>query len=215
MVDARNECAVRELRTRKRREEKAFALMAPSFEQALRYCTASDVERRLLRSPECPIVLLPRLPGSTGLAASVAPGNPTLGVMLPGTPLHHVLLRELGFPVVATSGNLSEEPICIDEYEAVKRLRGIADVFLVHDRPILRHVDDSVVREVCGRELVLRRARGFAPLPIQVDRELAPRARRGRPPEEHHRRRAGPTGLHQPAHRRFGNRGVASGVSSP
>jgi hydrogenase maturation protein HypF len=174
MVDARNESAVRELRTRKQREEKPFALMAPSFEQALRYCSASDVERRLLRSPECPIVLLPRLPDSTGLAASVAPGNPTLGVMLPGTPLHHVLLRELGFPVVATSGNLSEEPICIDEHDAVKRLRGVADVFLVHDRPILRHVDDSVVREVCERELVLRRARGFAPLPIQVDRELAP-----------------------------------------
>jgi hydrogenase maturation protein HypF len=174
MVDARNEFAVQELRTRKRREEKPFALMAPSFEQALMYCAASDVERRLLRSPECPIVLLPRRPGSTRLAAAVAPGNPTLGVMLPGTPLHHLLLRELGFPVVATSGNLSEEPICTDEHEAVHRLHGIADVFLVHDRPILRHVDDSVVREVCGRELVLRRARGFAPLPIQLDSELAP-----------------------------------------
>jgi len=174
MVDARNECAVRELRTRKRREEKPFALMAPSFELALTCCSASDIERRLLRSPECPIVLLPRLPGATGLAAAVAPGNPTLGVMLPGTPLHHLLLRELGFPVVATSGNLSEEPICTDEHEAVERLRGIADVFLVHDRPILRHVDDSVVREVCGRELVLRRARGFAPLPIQLDNVLTP-----------------------------------------
>ena len=174
MVDARNQQAVQELRARKRREQKPFALMAPSFEQALQYCSASEVERRLLRSPECPIVLLPRLSGATGLAAAVAPGNPTLGVMLPATPLHHLLLRDLGFPVVATSGNLAEEPICIDEHEAVERLRGIADVFLVHDRPIFRHVDDSVVREVCGRELVLRRARGFAPLPIQVGGELAP-----------------------------------------
>jgi hydrogenase maturation protein HypF len=174
MVDARNERAVQELRTRKRREEKPFALMVPSFEHAVRYCSTSEIERRLLRSPECPIVLLSRLPGETGIAASVAPGNPTLGVMLPGTPLHHLLLRELGFPVVATSGNLSEEPICTDEHEAVTRLRNIADVFLVHDRPILRHVDDSVVREVCGRELVLRRARGLAPLPISVDVELSP-----------------------------------------
>ncbi len=174
MVDARNETAVRELRERKRREEKPFAIMAVDLVQALRTCSASEVERRLLRSPERPIVLLSRLPGPSDIAKSVAPGNPTLGVMLPGTPLHHLLLRELGFPVVATSGNLSEEPMCTDEHEAVERLRGIAEVFLVHDRPILRHVDDSIVREVAGRELVLRRARGFAPLPISVDHELAP-----------------------------------------
>ena len=173
-VDARNENAVQELRVRKRREEKPFALMAPSFAQALQYCSASEVERRLLRSPECPIVLLQRLPGANELAASIAPGNPTLGVMLPCTPLHHLLLRELGFPIVATSGNLAEEPICTDEHDALGRLRGSADLFLVHDRPILRHVDDSVVREVCGRELVLRRARGLAPLPIQTDGELVP-----------------------------------------
>ena len=174
MVDARNEEAVQELRARKQREEKPFALMASSFAHATNYCLVSDVERRLLRSPECPIVLLRRRPKPSDIAASVAPGNPTLGMMLPGNPLHHLLLRELGFPVIATSGNLSEEPICTDEGEAVERLRGIADVFLVHDRPILRHVDDSVVREVCGRELVLRRARGFAPLPVSVDGELGP-----------------------------------------
>jgi len=100
------------------------------------------------------------------IAPSVSPSNPTLGLMLPYTPLHHLLLHELGFPVVATSGNLSDEPICIDEQEAFERLGGIADLFLVHDRPIVRHVDDSVVRIVAGRELVLRRARGYAPLPI-------------------------------------------------
>ncbi len=100
------------------------------------------------------------------IAPSVSPSNPTLGLMLPYTPLHHLLMYELGFPVVATSGNLSDEPICIDEQEAFERLGGIADLFLVHDRPIVRHVDDSVVRIVAGRELVLRRARGYAPLPI-------------------------------------------------
>ncbi len=174
MVDARKEDTVRQLRLRKRREEKPFALLAPSITQALQHCSASDVERRLLRSPECPIVLLRRLPGATDLAPSIAPGNPTLGVMLPSSPLHHLLMRDLGFLVVATSGNLAEEPICTDEHDAAARLRGIADFFLVHDRPILRHVDDSVVREVCGRELVLRRARGFAPLPIQADGDLPP-----------------------------------------
>ena len=101
---------------------------------------------------------------------SIAPWNPNLGVMLPYTPLHHLLLRELGFPVVATSGNLSDEPICTDEREALERLHGIADVFLVHDRPIVRHVDDSIVRVVLGRELVLRRARGYAPLPVPCAR---------------------------------------------
>ena len=174
MADARNDETLRELRLRKRREEKPFALMAPSFDDVPRFCSVSEVEGRLLRSPECPIVLLRRLPGLDSLAASVAPGNPNLGVMLPGTPLHHLLLRGLGFPVVATSGNLSEEPICTDEHDALTRLGGIADLFLVHDRPILRHVDDSIVREVCGRELLLRRARGFAPLPIAVGSELAP-----------------------------------------
>lgn len=171
MVDAQNDGSLRELRRRKHREEKPFAVMAPSFAQAMRLCHGSDIERRLLRSPECPIVLLRRRHDAADLAASVAPGNPTLGVMLPYTPLHHLLMAELGFPVVATSGNLSDEPICTDEAEAVSRLRDIADLFLVHDRPILRHVDDSIVREVCGRELVLRRARGFAPLPVEVEGE--------------------------------------------
>jgi hydrogenase maturation protein HypF len=106
------------------------------------------------------------------VAESVAPNNPYLGAMLPYTPLHHLLLAELGFPVVATSGNLSDEPICTDEREALERLNGIADVFLVHNRPIVRHVDDSIVRVMLDRELVLRRARGYAPLPIQINTPL-------------------------------------------
>ena len=93
----------------------------------------------------------------------MAPGNPLVGAMLPYTPLHHLLLAELGFPVVATSGNRSDEPICTDEHEALARLAGIADLFLVHDRPIVRPVDDSVVRVIAGRPTVFRRARGLAP----------------------------------------------------
>ena len=108
------------------------------------------------------------------IAVSVAPNNPYLGVMLPYTPLHHLLMVELNFPVVATSGNLRDEPICTDEHEALERLGGIADVFLVHNRPIVRHVDDSIVRVMLARELVLRRARGYAPLPIGVVAGILP-----------------------------------------
>jgi hydrogenase maturation protein HypF len=171
LVDGRNEQAVRCLRDRKQREEKPFALMFPSLDAIREYCEVSPLEERLLCAPESPIVLLRRRQFSISaapLAMSIAPWNPNLGVMLPYTPLHHLLLRELDFPVVATSGNLSDEPICTDEHEALERLHGLADVFLVHDRPIKRHVDDSIVRVVLGRELVLRRARGYAPLPIQL-----------------------------------------------
>jgi len=174
VADARNDAALRELRRRKHREEKPFALFFPSVGQAGEVCEISPEETRLLRSPEAPIVLLRRRIGQTLLSEQVAPGNPFLGVMLPYTPLHHLLLADLGFPVVATSGNLSDEPICTDEAEAVERLRGIADFFLVHDRPIARHVDDSLARVMLSREMVLRRARGFAPLPVMLPVESSP-----------------------------------------
>jgi hydrogenase maturation protein HypF len=166
MVDPLNETAVRELRTRKRREEKPFALMYPSIDLVRQDCQVSELEERLLLAPESPIVLLQRR--VTRLYSQVAPGNPCYGVMLPYSPLHHLFMRELTFPVVATSGNLSDEPICIDEHEALNRLAGIADCFLVHDRPIVRQVDDSIVRIIRGRELVLRRARGYAPMPVHL-----------------------------------------------
>jgi hydrogenase maturation protein HypF len=168
MVDAQNSKAVELLRTRKRREEKPFALMYPSLDLAKEDCLVSELETRLLSAPESPIVLLQRKSSESHLAFAVAPGNPTLGVMLPYSPSHHILMRDLGIPVVATSGNLSDEPICIDQQEALKRLEGIADVFLVHNRPIVRHVDDSIVRVVCGREMIVRRARGYAPLPVHM-----------------------------------------------
>jgi len=167
-ADARNTQAVETLRFRKHRDEKPFALMYPSLESAEEDCCISRMEARLLNSPESPIVLLERKKNNSRLsiASSVAPHNPYLGVMLPYTPLHHILMKELAFPIIATSGNLSEEPICIDEYEALKRLSGIADLFLIHNRPIVRHVDDSILRVAVQRELVLRRARGYAPLPL-------------------------------------------------
>ncbi len=170
LADAHNDRAVRRLRERKHREEKPFALMFLSLETIKAACEVSPLEDRLLRSSESPIVLLRKIANrKSQIVNAVAPGNPNLGVMLPYTPLHHLLMAELGFPVVATSGNLSDEPICTDEGEALERLGGIADVFLVHNRPIVRHVDDSIVRLMLDREMILRRARGYAPLPIQIN----------------------------------------------
>lgn len=168
MADASNEGAIDELRRRKRRNEKPLAVMVPSLQKAMMECEVGVIERRLLTSSEAPIVLLNRKKNPTGseISESVAPGNPTVGIMLPYTPLHHILMEKAGFPLVATSGNISDEPICIDEREALKRLSGIADLFLVHNRPIIRHVDDSLVRVTAGREQVLRRSRGYAPLPV-------------------------------------------------
>ncbi len=173
MVDSRSDEALKSLRARKGREEKPFALMYPTLEMVKSDCLVSDIEERLLLSPEAPIVLLKKA-NKGAVSQSVAPENPYLGVMLPYSPLHHLMLAELDFPVVATSGNRSDEPICIDEREALDRLAGIADLFLVHDRPIARHVDDSIAREMAGRELLMRRARGFAPLPIYLKDETPP-----------------------------------------
>jgi hydrogenase maturation protein HypF len=168
-VAAHDAPAVRRLRERKQREEKPFALMFPTLESVKAECDVSPLEERLLRSPEAPIVLLKKIVNrQSPITNPAAPGNPNLGVMLPYTPLHHLLLAELGFPIVATSGNLSDEPMCTDEREAIERLRGIADVFLVHNRPIVRHVDDSIVRVMLDQEMILRRARGYAPLPIEL-----------------------------------------------
>jgi hydrogenase maturation protein HypF len=174
-ADAGNEEAIRSLRRLKGREAKPFAVMCRDLEAAQKCCAVSALEEQLLCSPASPIVLLPRLPvPGAKLAEQVAPGNPNVGILLPYTPLHHLLMAELDFPVVATSGNLSEEPICTDEREAVRRLGGFVDRFLVHNRPIARYVDDSVVRVMLGREQVLRRARGYAPLPISHGETLPP-----------------------------------------
>ncbi|HEX7616634.1 MAG TPA: carbamoyltransferase HypF [Thermoanaerobaculia bacterium] len=171
MCDARKEDAVAALRRRKTREEKPLALMVRDVAMGRALADISPEAEALLEGPEAPIVLLPRR-ADAAVAAGVAPGRPELGLMLPATPLHHLLLRETGFPVVATSGNRSEEPIATDEREALSRLAGMADLFLVHDRPIARHVDDSVARIVAGAPRLVRRARGWAPLPVPVREEL-------------------------------------------
>ncbi len=146
--------------------------MFPSLEAIREYCEVGAEEALLLASAQAPIVLLPRRSSYTHAFPSVAPDTYCLGAMLPYTPLHHLLLDALDSAVVATSGNRSGEPLCIDEHEALLRLAGIADCFLVHDRPIARPVDDSVLRVVLGRELMLRRARGYAPLPVRLPRPL-------------------------------------------
>jgi hydrogenase maturation protein HypF len=176
VVDAKNEKAVKLLRQRKHRPDKPFALMYPNVELIKEDCLVSELEEKLLRSPEAPIVILRRRSEwqfTPTINCSIAPNNPYLGIMLPYTPLHHLLMAELGFAIVATSGNRAKEPICIDETGVIKRLDGIADLFLVHDRPISLPVDDSIARVVMEEETLLRRARGYAPLPIVFDRNTS------------------------------------------
>jgi len=166
-VDARDEAAVRRLRSRKRRPEKPFAVMFPDVDAVRACCAVGPAAEALLTSPARPIVLLRRTSGD--VAPSVAPDNARLGTLLPYAPLHHLLLAALGFPVVATSGNVSDEPIVTDEGDALDRLGGIADLFLVHDRSIVRPIDDSVAQIVCGEAQLLRRARGYAPASVSID----------------------------------------------
>ena len=201
LVDAMDAAAVDRLRRRKHRPDRPFALMFPALDAVRQCCQVSDTEARELMSPAAPILLLRRrldVPSpdkeSRGVAANVAPGNPYLGVMLPYTPLHHLLMQDVDLPLVCTSGNLSEEPMATDIDDALHRLGGlglpashggwdgqeglaaepIADAFLVHNRPIVRPVDDSVVRVGPNGLQVLRRARGFAPLPIKLPFDVPP-----------------------------------------
>ncbi len=163
--DATSEEAVNRLRTRKRRPAKPLAIMMATLGEIEKHCLVSPEERKLLQSPECPIVLLRWKHSSSNVSPAVAPNLKYLGVMLPYTPLHHLLLQETGLPLVMTSGNLSEEPIAKDNDEALRRLGGIADYFLLHNRGIFARYDDSVYM-VEGRPQAIRRARGYAPYPI-------------------------------------------------
>ena len=166
-VDAANEAAAAALRDRKHREDKPFAIMVPSVAAARELCELDEAAESLLTSGRRPIVLLPRLPGGA-VAAAVAPGNRQLGLMLPYTPLHHLLIRLVACPIVLTSGNSSDEPIVYADDEAIARLGSIADAFLTHDRAIHIRTDDSVVRVFRGKAALIRRSRGYAPEPIPL-----------------------------------------------
>ena len=181
MVDASDEAAVAELRRRKHRFEKPLAVMFPTLGALCAAAEVSADDERWLTSAAAPIVLVRRRAAKStrpatraptesppAIAAGVAPGNPWIGALLPYTPLHVLLLEAVGRAVVATSGNLSEEPLCTDDAEARQRLGGMADLFLGHDRAIARAVDDSVVRRAAGGMVLLRRARGFAPTPFRL-----------------------------------------------
>jgi len=165
--DATNQVTVNRLRQRKMRPSKPLAIMVPSIEEVKKHCYVSDEEVKLLTSPHSPIVLL-KWRASSSVSSSVAPNLKYLGVMLPYTPLHHILLRETGLPLVMTSGNLSEEPIAKDNDEAIQRLKNIADYFLMHNRDIYVRYDDSVTMVEREVTQLVRRARGYAPYPVHL-----------------------------------------------
>lgn len=168
--DALNDDAVNRLRKRKHRDDKPFALMMKSLDIILKYCKVNSAERQLLESPASPVVLLEKKEGIV-LPVNIAPLNRYLGVMLPYTPIHHILFEQAGFPdvLVMTSGNLSSEPIFYRDSEAVSGLKEIADVFLTNDREIYMRTDDSVTRVFNNREYIIRRSRGYVPKPIKLD----------------------------------------------
>ncbi|MEH1907652.1 carbamoyltransferase HypF [Nostoc sp.] len=165
--DATQETAVQKLRLRKRRYHKPFALMARDIEVIEEYCTVNAKEKELLTSAAAPIVLL-QVSGKKQLSSPVAPGQNTLGFMLSYTPLHHLIMRRMNRPIVLTSGNLADEPQCIDNDEAREKLGTIADYFLFHNREIINRVDDSVVRVIGDKVQTIRRARGYAPAAISL-----------------------------------------------
>lgn len=177
IVDAGNHDAVQRLRERKDRPEKPLALMYSDLGAVENDCELSELEKVTLTSTASPIVLLKRKPctqpAQQSISDLVAPDNPYLGVMLPYTPLHYLLMAELDGPIVATSGNRSDEPICTNEHDALDCLGGIADLFLVHDRPIAQHADDSIVRVMADRPVVLRSARGYTPTVIDLPQPVS------------------------------------------
>jgi hydrogenase maturation protein HypF len=167
VCDAANDEAVQRLRQRKQREEKPMAVMFPDLDSIMTETAISPLEARAITSIERPIVIVSKKDEYT-LAPSVFPDNATVGVFLPYTPLHHLIVRKLKKPVIATSANITDDPIAKDEPDAFARLSKIADYFLTHNRDIIRRCDDSVVTVIAERQVPIRRSRGFVPLPLQV-----------------------------------------------
>lgn len=173
LVDATNQAAVTRLRQRKHRPSKPFALMVANLAHAENLCELNEQERYSLHAAAAPI-LLAKAKQKRSIAQAVAPEQALLGIMLACSPVHHLLLAALQIPLIATSGNQHDEPICIDNNQALSRLADIADAFLIHDRAILRPLDDSIVRVIADTPTVLRRARGFVPTPIRLAHTLLP-----------------------------------------
>ncbi len=167
VVSARNREAVKRLRDRKKRPHKPFAVMFPSLNYVEKVAYVSEREKEAITSPEAPIVVL-RVKDWGDIDGNVSGGFKNIGAFLPYTPLHHIILSDLKEPIIATSGNASEEPICIDDKEALDRLNNIADAFLMHTRPIVRRCDDSVLRFSGGDMIMMRRSRGFVPMPVEL-----------------------------------------------
>ncbi|MDO9213914.1 MAG: carbamoyltransferase HypF [Methylococcales bacterium] len=179
LLDANNSAAVTRLRMLKQRASKPFAVMVASLAQAEQLCELSEQEQRCLCSAAAPIVLA-RAKSMTAsplrdwqsCVNNAAPNQALLGIMLPSSPIHHLIMAQLAHPVIATSGNRHGEPICIDNQQAFEHLNGLADFFLVHDREILRPLDDSIIRVISDTPTVFRRARGYVPTPIKLKQAI-------------------------------------------
>jgi len=171
LTNALSDNCVCELRKRKKRDEKPFAIMFKDIKHIKKYAFISEIEERILLSPSSPILIV-KAKENTDLSKYCAPFNPYIGVMIPYTPLHHLIISKIDFPLICTSGNLTEEPIAFKNEEAFSRLRNIADYFLMNNRPIERYIDDSVVKIINKKPVIIRRARGYAPIPFVLKKTL-------------------------------------------
>jgi hydrogenase maturation protein HypF len=170
--DATSDGVVSELRKRKKRPTKPFAVMIKNIESVKKYCNLEKKEIESLTSPRAPIVLLRKRPGKNAISRYVSLYNRYEGVMLPYTPIHHLLFNHINVPLIMTSGNISEEPIAAENQEAYGRLGNICDYFLIHNRDIYSRYDDSVIKIFDGREMIMRRARGYSPYPVKLGKDI-------------------------------------------
>ncbi|MBM2816135.1 MAG: Hydrogenase maturation protein HypF [Ignavibacteria bacterium] len=170
LVDARNDSAVKRLREKMEHDEKPYTVIFPNLQSVYEYCELSTVEQNLLNAPEAPVTILRKnKKPEIYLSKLIAPDNPYLNVLLPYSPLHNLLIQRAKIPLIAADGNLSEGQVCIENSEALKMFSGIADYFLVHNLPLRHHSEDSIVRAIAGRKTIIRRARGYTTLPVNIN----------------------------------------------